>query len=109
MNMFEEIDKVKKDLPKINSLSKKITNYKYNWYQILAFVLFFICFIVGIVLGNMFPACGSTSFYSDVCLVREFNFSLMIFIWACGFLGSTFFFALGQIIALLDSINNKLK
>ena len=45
----------------------------------IAITIFVICFFLGIVFGNLFSTCTTTSyFYSDTCLVTEFNFSLMI-------------------------------
>ena len=110
MNMFEEIEREKKKIPKIDTMTKKVVRYNYNNYQILSICVFCICLILGIVFGNLFPTCGSTfSFYSDVCETHEFNVSLMLTIWFISFLICTLFFALGHIITLLDSINNKLK
>ncbi len=110
MNMFDEIHKQKKELPKVSNITKTVSSYKYNMYQKLAFIIFFVVFITGIIFGNLFPACGSTSsFYGDVCVTTEFNVFLMIVIWAVGFLGSVIFFAIGHIIALLTEISKKLK
>lgn len=110
MNMFDEIHKQKKELPKVSNITKTVSSYKYNMYQKLAFIIFFVVFIIGIIFGNLFPACGSTSsFYGDVCMTTEFNVFLMLVIWAIGFLGSVIFFAIGHIIALLTEISIKLK
>ena len=109
MSMFDEISKQKKELPKVSNITKKVGSYKYNLYQILAFIIFFISIISGIVFGNLFPACGSTSsFYGDVCVTTEFNVFLMLIIWSVGFLGSVVFFATGHVIALLTEISKKL-
>ncbi len=109
MDLFEEINQQKKELPKVSKIAKDVTKYKYNAYQILAIVLFIICFIIGIVLGNLFPVCGSaSSFYGDYCLTSEFNVTLMVFIWAIGFLVSVIFFAIGHTISLLNMIYEKL-
>ena len=110
MNMFDEIYKQKKDLPKVSNITKKVSSYKYNMYQMLAFIIFFLAFVSGIVLGNLFPACGSTSsFYGDVCMTTEFNVFLMLIIWMLGFLGGVIFFAIGHVIAILTSIDQKIK
>jgi len=110
MNMFEEIEREKKKMPKIDTLTKEFVKYEYNAYQILAFVIFTICIILGIIFGNLFPACGSTtSFYSDVCLTTEFNVSLMLVIWFTSFLVCLFIFGMGHIISLLSDINKKIK
>lgn len=109
MSMFDEISKQKKELPKVSNITKKVGSYKYNLYQILAFIIFFISIISGIVFGNLFPACGSTSsFYGDVCVTTEFNVFLMLIIWSVGFLGSVVFFAIGHVIALLTEISKKI-
>lgn len=109
MKMFEEIDNVKKDLPKLSSITKGLKVQETNIYQKIAIVIFFIFLIVGILFGNLFPSCGSSSeFYGGYCLATEFNFSLMLFIWFIDFLVSMFFYAIGHIIALLSAINDKL-
>lgn len=109
MDMFEEIDKVKKDLPKVKSLSREVHKMSFNVYQKIAIVIFLICLFLGVYFGNLFPSCGSTSeIYSNVCLTTEFNFSLMLFIWFTSFIICLFIFAIGHVICLLDSINNQL-
>lgn len=109
MDMFEEIDRVKKALPKFHSITKEVGKYQLNGYQKFAIVTYFICFCLGILFGNLFPACGSSStMYSVTCVTTEFNFSLMIFIWFVSFLLCLFFFAIGHIILLLDAIHDKL-
>lgn len=110
MNMFEEIEREKKKIPKMDTMTKQVVKYDYNGYQILSIIMFCLCLILGIIFGNLFPACGSTaSFYTDVCLTPEFNVSLMLLIWFIGFLICLFFFAIGHIILLLSNINKKLK
>ena len=100
MNMFEEIDKIKADLPKAKAITGQFSKYTFNAYQV---------FCTGIILGNLFPACGSSStLYSGVCIETEFNFFLMICVWFVGLLIGLFIFAIGHIIALLESINKKL-
>ncbi len=108
MNMFEEIEAVKKDFPKVKTISKEISNYKLNAYQAFAIVLFIICFCIGIVFGNLFPTCGSISGFNSTCSTKEFNFFLMIAIWSGSLLVCIFFFAIGHVIELLKNINNKL-
>ena len=109
MDFFEEIYKCKEDFPKINSLRKEVKKYKFNFYQNFAIVLFIGCLFLGIIFGNLFAMCETTSyFYSDSCLVPQFNFSLMILIWFVGLLLSLFIYAIGHIIALLHDINEKL-
>lgn len=110
MDMFEEIEKTKADLPKAKNISKEISKLKLNFYQIFAIFTYFIVFCLGIIFGNLFPACGTSStLYSGVCLATEFNFSLMLCVWFIGLIICLFIFAIGHIIVLLESINKKLK
>ena len=110
MDFFEEIASVKKDFPKVRTIKKSVKDYPLNFYQIFAIVMFIVCFFLGIIFGNLFATCEATSyFYSDVCLINQFNFSLMIVIWFISLLVSMFFFAIGHIVATLDSIDKKLK
>ena len=109
MNMFEEIEREKTQLPKIKSIEKEVGKYTFNWYQKFAIVTYIVCFALGIIFGNIFPACSSSSgLYVDTCVTTEFNFSLMVFFWFVSFLLCLFFFAIGHIISLLTSINEKL-
>lgn len=110
MNMFEEIEKVKADLPKAKNISKEIRNIKLNFYQIFAIFTYFVAVCLGIIFGNLFPTCGTSSaLYSGACLTTEFNFSLMLCIWFIGLLICVFIFAIGHIINLLESINKRLE
>lgn len=109
MDLFEEINKCKEDFPKTKSISKGIGEVKLNFYQIFAIGFFVIFFFLGIVLGNLFATCEATSYYySDACLVTEFNFSLTIAIWFISLLISIVIFAIGHIIAILGNIEEKL-
>ena len=109
MDFFEEIHKVKKDFPKVNTVTDEVSSYELNFYQIFAIGIFVVCFFLGIIFGNLFATCETTSyFYSDACLVTEFNFSLMISIWFISLLVSVVIFAIGHIIALLAEISQKL-
>lgn len=112
MDFFEEIAKVKEDFPKINvnSLNSEVKKYKFNFYQIFAIILFIVFFFLGIIFGNLFATCETTSYYySKSCLVTEFNFSLMLGIWLISLLISTVIYSIGHIISLLTSINEKIK
>ena len=109
MNMFEEIEREKQDLPKIKNITKEISHYTFNGYQKFAIVTFFVCFCFGIILGNLFPACGTSSNLYGSCTTTEFNFSLMLFFWFVSFLGCLFFYAIGHIISLLTSIDESLR
>lgn len=109
MNLFDEIRKEQKDFPKMNSVSKEVHKYSLNFYQGFAIGVFVLCFFLGIIFGNLFAICDTNSYFStDACLVKQFNFSLMIAIWFFSLLLSLFIFAIGHIIALLSDINKKL-
>lgn len=109
MDFFDEISKAKRDLPKVNSITKEVKKHPLNFYQILAIGLFVFLFFLGIILGNLFATCEASSyFYSATCLSTQFNFSLMILIWIFGGLLSLFIFAIGHIVSLLSQINEKL-
>ena len=110
MNMFEEIEKIKADLPKAKVISKEISKVKFNAYQVFACIVYFIIFCLGIIFGNLFPTCGTSStLYAGECLTTEFNTALMLCIWFCGLLVCVGIIAIGHIISLLDSINRKIK
>lgn len=109
MDLFDEVNKSKKDFPKANSVKDKMGNYKLNVYQMFAIGVFVVCFFLGIIFGNLFSTCATTSYFSnDTCLVTEFNFSLMLVIWFSSLLVCVFIFAIGHIIAILSKINEKL-
>lgn len=110
MNMFEEIEKEKIDLPKIKTIKKEVDNIEFNAYQKLAIIIFIFCVFLGVVFGNLFPVCGSSStLYSGACLTTEFNISLMLFIWFISFIICLFIFMIGHVILLLNLINKKIK
>ena len=109
MNMFEEIEHEKEDLPKLKNITKEVSHYSFNGYQKFAIVVFCVCFCFGIILGHLFPACGTSSNFYGTCTTTEFNFSLMIFFWFISFLVCLFFYALGHIISLLTSIDEHLR
>ena len=108
--MFDEIEKVKTELPRANAIRKEIKKVRLNLYQIFALFTYFIVICMGIIFGNLFPTCGTSSaLYSGVCATTEFNFSLMLCIWFVGLIVCLFIFAIGHIINLLEAINRKLK
>ena len=108
MDMFEEIFEVKKDVPKFSTLVKIVKKHRFNYFQYITMFIFIICFLIGIVLGNVFPACGTTSsFYTDVCVTTEFNILLMISVWFFSFIICLFLFGIGEIIRLLNEIVTK--
>jgi len=107
MDLFDQIDKEKEDLPKLKSITKEVQKQKLNGYQMIAVITFIILFIGGIILGNLFPACEASGLFGT-CTKRQFNLSLTIFFWFGSFLVCVFYYALGHMIALLSSINDKL-
>lgn len=109
MDLFDEVNKSKKDFPKANSVKSKVGSYKLNVYQMFAIGVFIVCFFLGIVFGNLFSTCTTTSYFSnDTCVVTEFNFSIMFAIWFISLLVCVFIFSIGHIIAILSQINEKL-
>lgn len=107
MDLFDAIDKEKEELPRLKAITKNVQKQKLNGYQVIAVVTFIILFVIGIILGNVFPACEASSLFGT-CTQKQFNLSLTIFVWFLSFLGCVFFYALGHIIALLTQINEKL-
>lgn len=109
MNMFKEIDKIRKDFPKLKNVTDEVTKYELNNYQIIALVIMGAGICAGVIFGNVFPTCGTTSnLYSSTCSTTEFNFSLTIVIWFISFLICVMIYGMGHIIYLLDSINKKM-
>lgn len=110
MNMFEEIDKEKQELPKLKTLNKQLSKYDFNLYQKFGIIILFIAIILGIVLGNLFSTCGATSsFYDTACVTKQFNLSYMIATWLFGLMISLMFFGLGHMIYLLDDIADNME
>lgn len=109
-DLFKEIDQISKELPKLKTMAKEVSNKKLNNYQLLAIITFCICFVMGIIFGNIFPSCSATTgLFESTCSNTEFNFSLTITIWFLSFLVCVIFYGLGQMIALLQSINKNLE
>lgn len=109
MDLFDEVNKSKKDFPKANTVKNKVGSYKLNIYQMFSIGVFIICFLLGIVFGNLFSTCTTTSYFSsDTCVVTEFNYSIMFAIWFVSLLVCVFMFAIGHIIAILSQISEKL-
>lgn len=108
MNYFEEIDKLKEDLPRIKAIKNSAKNIKLNFYQKFAVVTYIICFILGIVLGNLFPTCSSSvTLLDNSCSTTQFNFFLMILFWFGSLIFCVLFYAIGRIITLLDKLLSK--
>ena len=109
MNMFEEIERIKEELPKAKTITNKIKKITFNFYQLFALFTLFVIFCLGIIFGNLFPTCGSSStLYAGACLTTEFNISLMLFIWFLGLIISIFIFAVGHIVQLLELTNKNI-
>ena len=108
MNMFDEIDKLKKDLPTLKTVKNEVSKNNLNNYQIIALVIMGAGICIGVIFGNVFPACGSTSGLYSSCSTTEFNFSLTLTIWFASFLICVLFYGMGTIISLLKVINNNL-
>lgn len=109
MDFFEEINTKKEDFPQLHSVTDGVKKQELNLYQIFAIGVLILGVFLGIVFGNLFSTCEATSyFYSDACLVSEFNFSLMISIWFVSLLVCVVLYAIGHIIALLTEISQKL-
>lgn len=109
MNMFEEIENEKKDLPDVRTIKKKVKKYKFNGYQKFAIATYVLCFIFGIILGNLFPSCSAgVAVYNNTCSSFEFNSFLMISVWFVSLFICLLFFEIGHIIELLTNINKNL-
>ena len=94
-NMFEDIYKVKQDLPKLKNIEKEVSKTTLNFYQSVAISIYFICFVLAIVMGNLFPVCTATrGMFDNVCVQTEFNVTLMVFIWVISFVLCLFFYAI---------------
>lgn len=107
--MFEEIEKERKELPNIVKVQHRVLGKRpFNFYQIIAICVLVIGFIGGILLGNMVPSCSDTNMFGQ-CSVTEFNISLTLLSWMGVFLFSMFFYSIGHIINVLESIDQKLK
>lgn len=107
-NLFEQITEEKKDVPKIDKTIKVVKKYKYNFYQIVSIVTMIICFIVGIILGNIFPSCMSNGLYSTTCTTTEFNVFLTLIFWFISFLICMMIYSIGHIINILEKISKNI-
>ncbi len=109
-DLFEQIEKDKLEMPKLKTIQKKvIVKRNLNFYQTVALVVMAIMFVVGIILGNVFPACGESSSLFSTCTRTEYNLSLTLIVWASSFLFCLFVYGLGHGIALLTEISEQLK
>lgn len=110
-SLFEEIDREKKNLPGLSSVTDTfVGKKKLNVYQIVALTVFAIGLVGGIFLGNMMPACKDTySSFLGTCQETEFNVAVTLISWAITFLFSLFLYGFGHMIYLLESIHGALK
>ncbi len=108
MDMFEEIEKQKKDLPKIKSLTNEVQKYDLNIYQKFGVLIVFIAIVVGIILGNSYNTCTPSITYGSENCISQFDFSLMLEVWFAGIMTGFVFFGMGHIVYLLNDISNKL-
>ena len=74
----------------------------------MAIITMIICFVVGIILGNLFPSCVSGGLYSSTCTNTEYNVSLTLLFWFASFLFCMMIYAVGHIISILEKINKNL-
>ena len=109
MNMFEDIEKQKKDLPKIKSLTNEVQKYDLNIYQKFGALIIIISIIIGIILGNSYNTCTPSITYGSENCISQFDFSLMLEVWFVGTMMGVLFFGLGHIVYLLNDISSKLK
>jgi len=107
-NIFEQINEEKQEIPKIDKTIKEVTKYKYNFYQKMAIITMLVCFVVGIILGNLFPSCVSGGLYSPTCTHTEYNVSLTLLFWFASFLFCMMIYSVGHIISILERIEKKL-
>lgn len=107
-NLFDQIKEEKRDIPKIDKTLKEAKKIKFNFYQKIAIITMILCFIGGIILGNLFPSCASGGLYSTSCTNTEYNVSLTLLCWFISFVFCLMIYAVGHIISLLEKINKNL-
>ena len=104
-DLFDEIDEERKELPKLKKISKEVQKKRdYNFYQQLAVCLFIFLFVVGVILGNLFPACSEASSMFNTCTRREDNLPLTLLFWLASFVFCSLIYGLGEVISLLNKI-----
>ena len=104
-DLFDEIDEEGKELPKLKKISKEVQKKRdYNFYQQLAVCLFIFLFVVGVILGNLFPACSEASSMFNTCTRTEYNLSLTLLFWLASFVFCSLIYGLGEVISLLNKI-----
>ncbi len=109
-NIFDEIEKEKNQLPELEDLTNTVIGkYPLNLYQKIALIILMIGGAMGFIIGNLMPACSELDVLTNVCNKTEFNLSIMLVIWAISFLITLFIYMIGHIIAILQSIDQKLE
>ncbi len=107
--LFMLIDKERCEIPILDKQIKSVQKYHYNFYQIVAIITMIIGLFVGIVIGNVFPACEITGLYTSKCSVTKFNMALTIITWFSSFLLAMSIFFMGHVINILNDINKNIK
>ena len=75
----------------------------------LLFAYFIFLFIVGVILGNLFPACSETSNLFATCTKTEYNLTLTLLFWLSSFVFCSLVYGLGEVISLLNVIASNTK
>ena len=108
-NLFDLIAAEKQDIPKMDKTIREAKKTKLNLYQKVSIITMILCFVAGIIMGNLFPSCVSGDLYSKVCVNTEYNISLALLCWFVSFIFCLMIFAVGHIINLLEKINKNLE
>lgn len=109
-DLFDEVDEMRKELPKLKNISNEVQKKRnYNFYQQLAMCLFIFLFFVGVILGNLFPACSETSELLATCTKTEYNLTLTLLFWLGSFVFCSLIYGLGEVISLLSVIASNTK
>lgn len=109
-DLFDEVDEMRKELPKLKNISNEVQKKRnYNFYQQLAMCLFIFLFFVGVILGNLFPACSETSELLATCTKTEYNLTLTLLFWLGSFVFCSLIYGLGEVIMLLNVIASNTK
>ena len=104
-DLFDVIDEERNELSYLKKISKEVQKKRdYNFYQQLAVCLFIFLFVVGVILGNLFPACSEASSMFNTCTRTEYNLSLTLLFWLASFVFCSLIYGLGEVISLLNKI-----
>ncbi len=109
-NIFEEIEKEKNQLPELEDFTNSVIGkYPLNLYQKIALIILMLGIAMGFIIGNLMPTCSELNTLTGVCNKTEFNLSIMLVIWGVSFLITLFIYMIGHIIAILQSIDQKME